>query len=75
MFIAIAGRYIEFARNSAAWMVFFAWIDLILYLEKFDGTGGIIRMTINVAKVIVFGLLTYSPMFISFSLVFYIQHT
>ena len=65
-------NYHYFALHLAAWMVFFVWINLILYLGKLQVIGIYIFMALDVFMTMVFVLLTFCPFFAAFTFGFYI---
>lgn len=60
------------ALHLAAWMVFFAWINMILYLGRLQNIGIYIFMALNVLKTMLGVLLTFTPWFAAFTFGFYI---
>ena len=71
-FIGLSNTHMDIATHCAAWTVFLAWIDLIMFLGKFDTFGTYIFMSVDVTKTMLFCLSTYIPSFLAFSFGFYI---
>ena len=63
---------IIFGIHSAAWMVFLAWISLMLHLRNFNTIGHYILILVHVTKTMLFCLLPYMPIFFAFSIGFFI---
>ena len=60
------------AAHFAAWMVFFAWIDLTLLFGKFDTIGEYVYMSVVVSKTMFYCILTFLPSYFAFSFGFHI---
>ena len=71
-FFAVSNDYMNIALHCAAWMVFLVWVDLILFLGKFDTLGSYVFMSVDVTKTMLFCLSMYIPSFFAFSFGFYI---
>ena len=71
-FIMLSRTDVELALHACAWMIFFAWIDLTLYLGKFHIIGKYVFMSIHVSKTIILCLLAYTPCLFAYSFGFYV---
>ena len=71
-FLVISHYDIELAYHAAAWMVFFAWINLILYLGRISLIGKYIFMSFRVMRVLFLCLTAYLPVFFGFTFGYYI---
>ena len=63
---------VEWAYHPLGWMVFLVWIDLLLYLGRFQTFGECIYMSLEAAKTMTLCIFTYSPSFFAFSFGFYV---
>ena len=69
----VVSRYnLDFAYHSAAWMVFFGWIDLMIYTGRLDTIGRYVYMCLHIAKTMTIALFTFLPALIAFALGFFI---
>ena len=67
----VVSRYnLELAYHSAAWMVFFGWIDLMIYTGRLDTIGRYVYMCLHIAKTMTIALFTFLPALIAFALGF-----
>ena len=61
-----------FVLHLAAWMVFFAWIDFMLYMGRIEIFGQNIFMSLDVFKTMLKCISTFVPCLIAFSVAFYV---
>ena len=71
-FLVISNFDIEMAYHASAWMIFFAWIDLIFYVGRMSLLGKYIFMSIHVMRVLFLSLFAYMPIFFGFTFGYYI---
>ena len=71
-FMVISHYDIEMAYHASAWMVFFVWIDLVLYLGRISLIGKYIFMSLHVMRVLFLCLMAYLPIFFGFTFGYYI---
>ena len=71
----IASNYdIEIAYHASAWMIFWAWINLLLYMGRLNLIGKYIFMCLHVIKILCLCLFAYLPVFFAFTFDFSMQH-
>ena len=70
--MVISNFNIEMAYHASAWMIFFAWIDLIFYVGRMSLLGKYIFMSIHVMRVLFLSLFAYLPIFFGFTFGYYI---
>ena len=70
IFFYLSPGRVELAHHPLGWLIFMAWMDLLLYLGRFQIFGEIIYMSFDCAKTMTLCILTYSPSF--FCLFFWI---
>ena len=69
----IASNYdIEMAYHASAWMMFWAWINLLLYMGRLNLIGKYIFMSLHVIKILCLCLFAYLPVFFAFTFGYYI---
>ena len=69
----IASNYdIEMAYHASAWMIFWAWINLLLYMGRLNLIGKYIFMSLHVIKILCLCLFAYLPVFFAFTFGYYI---
>ena len=71
-FLVISHFDIVMAYHAASWMVFFAWVNLILYLGRISLIGKYIFMSFRVMRVLFLCLIAYLPVFFGFTFGYYI---
>ena len=71
-FLVISNFDVEMAYHASAWMIFFAWIDLIFYVGRMSLLGKYIFMSIHVMRVLFLSLFAYLPIFFGFTFGYYI---
>ena len=72
IFFYLSPGRVELAHHPLGWLIFMAWMDLLLYLGRFQIFGEIIYMSFDCAKTMTLCILTYSPSFFAFSFGFYV---
>lgn len=72
MFITLSSTNVELALHACAWMIFFVWIDLTMYLGRFRKIGKYVFMSVDVIKTICLCLVAYCPCFFAYSFGFYV---
>ena len=71
-FLVISNFDVEMAYHASAWMIFFAWINLIFYVGRMSLLGKYIFMSIHVMRVLFLCLFAYLPIFFGFTFGYYI---
>ena len=72
MFKTLSPTNVELALHACAWMLFFVWIDLTMYLARFRNIGTYVFMSVDVVKTIGLCLVAYSPCLFAYSFGFYV---
>ena len=71
-FMAVSHFDIEWAYHASAWMIFFVWINLVLYLGRISLIGKYIFMSLHVIRILFLCLIAYLPVFFAFTFGYYV---
>ena len=71
-FLWVSHYDIVLAYHASAWMVFFVWIDLLLYMGRMSLLGKYIFMSLHVIRILFVCLIAYLPIFFAFTFGYYI---
>ena len=63
-FLGSAEYHIELAYHFAAWALFFAWLDLTLFVGRLDFFGEYMFIVLNVAGTLLKCLVVYFPILV-----------
>ena len=72
VFLISSNYDIEIAYHASAWMIFWAWINLLLYMGRLNLIGKYIFMSLHVIKILCLCLFAYLPVFFAFTFGYYI---
>ena len=72
VFLITSNYDIEMAYHASAWMIFWAWINLLLYMGRLNLIGKYIFMSLHVIKILCLCLFAYLPVFFAFTFGYYI---
>ena len=71
-FMVVSHTDIEWAYHASAWMIFFVWINLVLYLGRISLIGKYIFMSLYVIRILFLCLIAYLPVFFAFTFGYYV---